>query len=437
MKNRIWKKLSTLSMALIVAGMVIGGSMMNSSMVWGSETSMHEREIDSEMQVDVPVVDVTDESDYDGVAEADNKVITEIDNAKESDETESNVDTDKTETLEEISNEISSSNIDASENTAIDVDESNDYKMSDLNMSVSVDENPIKAGRDLVYSVMIENTGDAMLKNIRINAELDAAGLTGEWSDTDDAVGNIAYLEILEAGSSREVFYTVKIPENQSKSITLKLNAMAEVFTENDEKQETITRELSINTEVTPLVASFEVSKSADRTVAVPGDKITFTICIRNTGERTLHSVITTEKFQLGNVSVRFVEQEGVTLNNAMTKARIESITPGESVSLKAVVTLPQSLESQELLNEVSVTSDETGEKVITSEAKIQVKAAETKEIDVDGTDNDNALGGNDSTVSQKVTSNPKTGDPYEPIIWLGVMACSLIFARGIKIYKK
>ena len=113
--------------------------------------------------------------------------------------------------------------------------------------------------------------------------------------------------------------------------------------------------------------------------MAVPGDKVTFQICIRNTGERTLHSVVTTEKFQLQNVPVRFLEAEGIVLNKARTKARIEKIEPGCSVGLLAEVTLPEKLKDQKLVNEVSVTTAETGERKVTSKAEIKVyKTAET-----------------------------------------------------------
>lgn len=75
-----------------------------------------------------------------------------------------------------------------------------------------------------------------------------------------------------------------------------------------------------------------------------------------------MHSIVTTERFQLGNVPVKFLEKGGVRLNKSKTKAKIEQIAPGEAFGLEAVVTLPEGLEDQNLVNEVSVTTLETGE---------------------------------------------------------------------------
>ena len=48
-------------------------------------------------------------------------------------------------------------------------------------------------------------------------------------------------------------------------------------------------------------------------------------------------------------------------LNKSKTKARIEKIEPGKAAGLQAMVTLPENLKEQELLNEVTVTTMELG----------------------------------------------------------------------------
>ncbi len=79
-----------------------------------------------------------------------------------------------------------------------------------------------------------------------------------------------------------------------------------------------------------PLKADFSVKKTADRETAMPGETVTYQICIINTGEKTLHSVVGTERFQAEGIEARFVEQEGITLNSTKTKALIEKIAPGK-----------------------------------------------------------------------------------------------------------
>ena len=226
-----------------------------------------------------------------------------------------------------------------------------------------------------------------MLKNIQLRALFSNQNLQGEWSGDN--------LEQLDVGIRKERYLTVNLPEEQEVAVSVKILASAEVeMTEADTEDAVINRETSLDTKIIPLEASFEVTKTADRSVAVPGDKILFQICIRNTGERTLHSVVTTERFQLGNVPVQFLEKEGVVLNKSKTKARIERIEPGKAAGLQAMVTLPENLKEQELLNEVTVTTLETGEQVMTSQAKIQIRAAEeveTEEADRMSVDMDNS----------------------------------------------
>ena len=186
-------------------------------------------------------------------------------------------------------------------------------------------------------------------------------------------------------------------------------------------------------TEVLPLKADFQVTKTADRTTAVPGDKVIFQICIRNTGERTLHSVVTTEKFQLENVPVRFLEAEGVILNKDRTKARIEKIEQGSSAGLLAEVTLPEKLDNQKLINEVIVTTAETGERKVTSKAEIQVyKAVETTtDIQEDILDGGDKI--NTEQQSKEASTHPKTGDPAKPVQWLIMISGSFLAAVWVR----
>lgn len=143
-------------------------------------------------------------------------------------------------------------------------------------------------------------------------------------------------------------------------------------------KEENIGCQTSAKITAAALKAAFEVEKTADRKETYPGETITYQICIRNTGERTLHSVLSTERFLNANIQAQFVQKEGVTLNSTRTQALIPQITPGEAFALYATVTLPQYFANQELVNEVSVISDETGSETIRSQSNLTVNAPET-----------------------------------------------------------
>lgn len=294
----------------------------------------------------------------------------------------------------------------------------------------------IKAGKELLYTITVENTGNCPLNNICLQSNFSDTSLEGIWEEAEAAEtqGKILKLENLEMGIKKEFYFSVQIPEEKSGKINLYLTGNAEYEEkETGESRNMVFAEESSATEVLPLKADFQVTKTADRTTAVPGDKVIFQICIRNTGERTLHSVVTTEKFQLENVPVRFLEAEGVILNKDRTKARIEKIEQGSSAGLLAEVTLPEKLDNQKLINEVIVTTAETGERKVTSKAEIQVyKAVETTtDIQEDILDGGDKI--NTEQQSKEASTHPKTGDPAKPVQWLIMISGSFLAAVWVR----
>ena len=329
---------------------------------------------------------------------------------------------------EKISDNLSSEN----ENADSFSDSSGDTDtnlQADLILSAQAEDDTIKAGSDLVYTITAENTGECDLKDIRISYNFSENGLAGEWSEgAEDAVGNTAYIEKLEMSATKTLYLTVHLPEDRITAVSLKLTATADkISAENGtEETEEIVKNAELVTQIQALQAAFEVTKTADRSMAVPGDAIRFLICIRNTGERTLHSIVTTERFQLGNVPVRFLEKDGVRLNKSKTKAKIEQIAPGEAFGLEAVVTLPEDLEDQNLVNEVSVTTLETGEQTKIAQSEIQVKVAEEEKQEEATSDIDGETG-SEQAESMPASTHPKTGDPYQPLLWLFMLPGSML----------
>lgn len=304
-------------------------------------------------------------------------------------------------------------------------------------MWITPQQTQIKAGKELLYTISVESTGKCPLKNICLQSTFSDTSLEGTWEEAEDAEiqeKNLK-LEKLETGIKKEFYFSVQLPETQSGKICLYLNGTAEYEEEETgELRSLVSVEQSSETEILPLKADFQVTKTADRTMAVPGDKVTFQICIRNTGERTLHSVVTTEKFQLQNVPVRFLEAEGIVLNKARTKARIEKIEPGCSVGLLAEVTLPEKLKDQKLVNEVSVTTTETGERKVTSKTEIEVyRTAETPTPESEAVSDEGAPNQNAEKKGQAASTHPKTGDSMKPVLWLMMIPGSLLAAGWVR----
>lgn len=426
MKNRIWRKLSALGVAFFMTGMMVCGGV--NVIVYAQEEPviLMETDVDNEETEETFSEPVPDEI----VELSDTEQITDNSGLQED-----NLNNEKNEPETESNEENTSQNDETLSDGSSEEKPEENLKTAELEIRVETDEDTVKAGKDLVYTVILENTGEIMLKNIQLHYEFFKESMTGEWSGKKivmeaDTSENIARMESLDAGIKETAYLTVRIPEEQKESLSMKLTATAETDEMESENCRQIRKEIITDQEVIPLKAAVEVTKTADRSVAVPGDKILFQICIRNTGERTLHSVITTERFQLGNVPVEFLEKDGVVLNKSKTKAKIEKIAPGSAFGLQAIVTLPEDIKDQELLNEVTVTTQETGDQTVSSQAKVQIRQAEEKKEDSVDTDNEETLNVGESYPA---SSHPKTGDPYQPFLWLAMIPGSLLAAGWIR----
>lgn len=447
MKNKIMRKIAAAGMAVFLVGMSAGsGYMWKDVSVYAAEAGQRKEaciDAGDSMKQSAGTEKPAVREDKETVSEANEmnvmeNVTEEIVGASETVGVESILDEAElpdnalprigSEDSEEISDNLSSEN----ENADSFSDSSGDTDtnlQADLSLSVQAEDDTIKAGSDLVYTITAENTGECDLKDLRISYNFSEKGLSGEWSEgAEDAVGNTAYIEKLEASATKIVYLTVHLPEERTTAVSLALTAAAgKVSGDNDTGEaEEIVKNAELVTQIQALQVAFEVTKTADRSMAVPGDEIRFLICIRNTGERTLHSIVTTERFQLGNVPVRFLEKDGVRLNKSKTKAKIEQIAPGEAFGLEAVVTLPEGLEDQNLVNEVSVTTLETGEQTKIAQSEIQVKAAEEEKQEETNADIDGEMG-SEQDESRPASTHPKTGDPYQPFLWLFMIPGSVL----------
>lgn len=292
----------------------------------------------------------------------------------------------------------------------------------DYALSAEPETEHVRPGQPLRYRVKLTNTGQQVLPLISLESSLEPSGLTGRWSSEDsletDVSGQKAILEELKVGESRQLIYQVDLPEEFSET------SVSNTITASASDSPLLKKSAVAETSVTPLKVDFTVNKTANRTTAAPGDTITYQICIRNTGERTLHSVLSTERFQEENIQAHFLEKEGVRFNRDKTQALISQIPPGEVFSLEAEVVLPEKLTKKELLNQVLVRTRETGEQIVESSASVQILEMEPspESVEYGGTNNNDII--HEETVS--VTDAPKTSDESHFLFWASVVLISL-----------
>lgn len=270
-----------------------------------------------------------------------------------------------------------------------------------ISAQLGADVEQVRAGDVVNYTLKLCNTGKIDLEDIAVSSVFSTDKGKAVWEAEQglQVDGTQAVLERLGAGETRKMRMTFQLSQDQYGEM---IHTVA-VNTKHPGREEMIGAQTSATIQIEALQASFEVEKTADRTTAFPGDTITYQICIRNTGEKTLHSVISTERFLNANIQAQFMEKDGVTLNSAKTQARIAEIAPGEAAVLYATVTIPQYFSSQELINEVTVISDETGTQSQSSQSKLTI-----------GTLSPSATVSPTPTASyQSYAASSKTGNAY------------------------
>lgn len=303
---------------------------------------------------------------------------------------------------------------------------------ADMELSVTAQNGKMKAGQTIRYQVEIANTGKLDLADIRLTSSLSCPKIRQMWEDTEGLLteGAVAEFAELKAGESRSFYVQAPLLDEQEKDLEHQVEAEARV---KGRAAEVIRKNATTINSLETLKADLSVKKTADKETAAPGETVTYQICIVNTGEKTLHSVVGTERFQAAGIHAQFLEQEGVTLNSSRTKAMIQQIPPGEAVSLQAVVKIPERTADQKLFNQVTVTSQETGERSMEASASVIVKGKITvtpeERLFVQSDDQDPASG--QTQMARAASTHPKTEDDTRTDLWTLLAVTALVTVLG------
>lgn len=310
---------------------------------------------------------------------------------------------------------------------------------ADMELSVTAQNEKMKAGQTIRYQVEVANTGKLDLADIRLTSSLSCPKIRQMWEDAEGLLteGAVAEFAELKAGESRRFYVQAPLLDEQEKDLEHQVEAEARV---KDRAEEVIRKNASTINGLEALKADLSVKKTADKETAAPGETVTYQICIVNTGEKTLHSVVGTERFQAAGIHAQFLEQEGVTLNSSRTKAMIQQIPPGEAVSLQAVVKIPEKTADQKLFNQVTVTSQETGERLMAASASVIVKGKITvtpeERLFVQSDDQNPASG--QTQMARAASTHPKTEDDTRMDLWTLLAVTALVTVLGgIWLWKK
>ena len=303
---------------------------------------------------------------------------------------------------------------------------------ADMELSVTAQNGKMKAGQTIRYQVEIANIGKLDLADIRLFSSLSCPKIRQMWEDAEGLLteGAVAEFAELKAGESRSFYVQAPLLDEQEKDLEHQVEAEARV---KGRAAEVIRKNATTINSLEALKADLSVKKTADKETAAPGETVTYQICIVNTGEKTLHSVVGTERFQAAGIHAQFLEQEGVTLNSSRTKAMIQQIPPGEAVSLQAVVKIPERTADQKLFNQVTVTSQETGERSMEASASVIVKGKITvtpeERLFVQSDDQDPASG--QTQMARAASTHPKTEDDTRTDLWTLLAVTAFVTVLG------
>ena len=301
----------------------------------------------------------------------------------------------------------------------------------DFSVEMEAKEKALYTGKRIHMAVNLTNNGQVPFYKISLQAKVKEQEPVWEKEPGLEVSESGAVLESLSAGETRILSFYIDPDMDQKSNLELELFAKTEnpvSLEKAAEKQLTLQQGK----------ASFTVKKTADCDNASPGETVTYQISIHNTGEVTLHSVVTTERFGLAGVTATFQEQRGITLNKSRTQAKIQEIAPGGCVNLKAKVVLPKDLKDQNLMNQIIVVTDETGEEsAVRDQATIRV---EDKEKDGNGNGSGNGNGGgngdgtgigsgNNDGSTMAASTSPKTGDTSHKELFQVLILLSFLFS--------
>lgn len=432
MKKWFWKSVLGLFMlfCLGMAGKNASKMLMASEMESLEEEIVYEEVKEADLEEVYFAKESKEETEYAG----------ELNPEKEAEDTENAEDIENTvsaaekeEVQEEREPETLKGDTESENREASDSEEPLREKMPDFQILLHADAEEKRAGSEILYEAVLSNTGETGLESIHIRM-LFSEEMTGEFEEAEglfvDEERKTATLKELKQGESKTIFYRAWIPEERNTPLECTLQTEAEV------EDRFIKREAENCTVILPLTVDYQAEKSADRSVAHPGETVFYTILIRNTGERTLHSVVTTERFLREGVQAVFLSQKGILFNIDRTQACIRELLPGEEVSLKAEVVIPEDVAGEEMINQVYVLSEETGSVSIQAEASIWIEEAEKEELPEEKQENIEVH----TEKKEEGIYSPEavqTGDTTDSVRWIRIGTASVLLIMLIFAAKK
>lgn len=202
------------------------------------------------------------------------------------------------------------------------------------NLTKTVDKTSAKPGDTLNYTLTFVNSGNTDLTNVVIKDQFPSNQLTlvgkinatvtngGTVTNVDNLFTSGANVSVVHAGGRMVITYSAKVDDTiidtsnckgGTATIVNKSSATStEDQTETNPNDNNTTTTVAADNTCSP---SFDVIKSVDKTVAQPGDTLTYTLTFKNTGDETLTNVALVDVLPAGVTVV----SNSLTISNGLT----------------------------------------------------------------------------------------------------------------------
>ena len=328
-------------------------------------------------------------------------------------------------------------------------------------ISKSVDKTTAKPGDTLTYTIIAKNTGEVDLTNVKIVDQLPAyySNATEKVEAPSEVTGSIVMggeLTIaklpVDQTATITVSYVVKSADDLECGDTTIKNQVSGTTDQdqtednngNNETTTTVTNECEPEPEPKP---SYDISKSVDKTTAAPGDTLTYTIVVKNTGEVDLTNIKVVDKLPAYYSHVEEKAEAPSEVTGSIVKdgeITIAKLPVGQSatITISYVIKSADSLDcgNTEITNQVSGTTDQDDTE--DSSDNNQVTTVVTKECTPITPPKENE----DTPTPEQPQQTPETptviaqtgaGETVATVIGLGAIAAAVTaYIRSRKVAK-
>ncbi|WP_318451082.1 hypothetical protein [Photobacterium leiognathi] len=272
-------------------------------------------------------------------------------------------------------------------------------KQGDFELTKTADTETYVTGQEVTYSVTLNNSSDAWISDISLQDQVskivadshagvkapafDASSINFTWA-SEGAIKS--FVDVNSANESA----TVSLAPKGKVIFTIKAKVADNIV--GDITNEATANDKTADVTITPKASEFDIHKAADIETFVPGQVVTYTVTVNNTGGTWLDDLPIKD-------DLKAIQTDVIGTSGSKEKGNAFS-----AIEVTASAT-PDSTVTNTAADTINATADIKPQGSVTFTVKATVAANVIGNID------NTAYAGNDNTPSETVTITPESGD--------------------------